>query len=176
MIKYFPCLFVLLALISCAQTPRYLAGENTQTIVSTYGMCRITLPSEWIVLETPDAGMTHALNPIQQHYLSMSTQSIFHAYLHGMTSLKEYSRLRTWYVIDHLEDVRLSRAFQTTISGMDAIQLEVEGISEDVPCAFLITAVEGVQHFHMIIVWAPLDVYRKSIDLFQEITLTFEEL
>lgn len=176
MIKYFSCFFVLLTLISCAQTPRYLEGENTQTIVSTNGLCRIRLPFEWIVLETPDAGMTHALNPIQQHYLSMSTQSIFHAYLQGMTTLREYFRLRAWYMIDHLEDVSLSRAFQTTINGMDAIQLELEGISEDVPCAFLITAVEGVQHFHMIIVWAPLDVYRKSIDLFQEITQTFKEI
>jgi hypothetical protein len=157
----------------CKQLNKQIETLAKPTVLkSADGKFQITVPAGW----RPNA-LSHekadikAGNPLEEMYVLVLTE--MKADFTDETTLDDYTGIVKETIASNLTSPEATPALPLTINGNAARQYEVQGASNNLKIAYIVTTVETSEHFHQIVTWTLRSRINKNQATLQKVASTF---
>jgi len=139
---------------SQCRTGEYQAEQvqsNTQRIESDNGLVEMTVPQSWKRQELSEDAIIQLGNLYAEAYLIVIAESKLE--LTGY-DLKSFADAVLENMSSSLLNSEIRHISNSSVNGLSAIQYRVAGNVDDVDIVYLVTIVEGKEHFHQLLAWS----------------------
>lgn len=136
------------------------------------GKFQLTVPAGWRegVLSSEKAEIK-AGNPIEEMYVLVLTEE--QADFTDETTLDDYTNIVRDGMAEKLKGPESSPPLPITINGNPGRQFEIQGATENVKVAYIVTTVETAEQFHQIVTWTLRSRIDKNQLTLQKVTQSF---
>jgi len=141
--------------------------QTGETVKTQDGLLVATLPSGW--MQTKGKSYLMVQNADNNAYAMLGADDRRDYY--GL-NLEKYSFDRTYQILKDLTFISVSGPKRLTISGNQAIQYELNGVSGALKVSYIITSIEAPNTFQSVVTWTTssyLEKVRKELEMIPQL-------
>jgi hypothetical protein len=157
-----------------ATLPPATSGDG-RVVSSSDGAIEIEVPNSWRTMDDLNAEADiQAANLILEQYAIVIREP--KTTLPDGTTLEEYTQLVTQNIESTLIDANVPTPQETTVNGLPTLRIEATGKIDNIEAAYIITVVEGPDHFYNITAWTLLENLDRNRPVLEQVSDSFREV
>lgn len=145
----------------------------TKVFTASDNNSQISAPTSWRVIDDLNEKAEIKIgNKVIDRYVLVLTETKDSV---GVADVAEFTELSVDNFTSSIDNPTVSGPNTLTINGRQAVQYEVHGVTDDLEVVYLVTGVDGKEHFHQVIGLCGEEDFAKAREPLQTVIMSFEE-